>query len=70
MNRTPVSSSSITSVGYNPKTAILEIEFTSGRVYQYFNVPGSTYQDFINSGSLGSAFNSQIKDYYTDLRVH
>jgi hypothetical protein len=39
MLRTPVSSSALRSVGYDPQTQTLEIEFNSAEVYQYFNVP-------------------------------
>jgi len=39
MLRMSVSSSNISSVGYDPKTQTLEVEFHNGGVYQYFNVP-------------------------------
>jgi hypothetical protein len=41
MDRTPVSSSNLSSVGYDPDEQILEIEFNGGRVYQYYDVPPS-----------------------------
>ena len=39
MNRKPVRSSNISSIGYDSESKTLEIEFHSGGVYQYFNVP-------------------------------
>lgn len=33
MVRTPVASSALASVGYDPSTQTLEVEFRSGRVY-------------------------------------
>ena len=39
MKRAPVDSSSIATVGYDPASRTLEIEFRDGDVYQYFNVP-------------------------------
>ena len=43
MDRTPVSSSNLASVGYDPSTKTLEIEFNDGAVYQYDDVPESEY---------------------------
>ena len=65
MNRTPVSSSNLSSVGYDPASKILEIEFHSGRVYQYFNVPESVYHGLMNASSKGGYFNQHIKDVYS-----
>ena len=47
MNRTPVSSSNLASVGYDPENRILEIEFHGGSIYQYFSVPESKYEGLI-----------------------
>ena len=43
MDRQSVSSSNIVSVGYDPTSETLEVEFQSGGVYQYYNVGQSTY---------------------------
>lgn len=53
MQRHPVSSSRISSVGW--ENNILEVGFPNGAVYQYYNVSQSEYTTFINSPSLGSA---------------
>ncbi len=53
MNRYPVSSSRISSVGW--ENNIMEIGFPDGAVYQYYDVSKSEYNAFINSPSLGSA---------------
>jgi len=39
MDRARVISSMIRAVGYDPLRAMLEIEFTSGKVYEYESVP-------------------------------
>ena len=44
MQRKALRSSSIHSVGYDPATQVLEIEFRSGGIYQYFGVPAEVYQ--------------------------
>ena len=61
MNRVPVSSSNLSSVGYDPATATLEIEFLNGGVYQYFNVPAFIHAGLMSAGSHGSYFDAHIK---------
>ncbi len=53
MVRNPVSSSRISSVGW--ENNVLEVEFKDGAVYRYFDVTNEEYISFINSSSLGSA---------------
>ena len=53
MQRQPVSSSRISSVGWENNT--LEIQFKNGSIYQYHNVSITEYKNFMNSPSLGSA---------------
>ena len=65
MNRTPVTSSNIASVGYDRAANILEIEFTSGSIYQYTHVPLSIYDGLISATSCGSYFSRFIKDRFT-----
>jgi hypothetical protein len=43
MEREAVSSSSVASIGYDPESLTLEVEFASGDVYQYFDVPETEY---------------------------
>ena len=38
MQRNNVISSSIASIGYEPQGQLLEIEFTRGAIYQYFDI--------------------------------
>jgi hypothetical protein len=61
MNRTPVSSSNLVSVGYDTLNSILEIEFNSGSIYQYYNVPQSVYAGLMAASSHGSYFDANIK---------
>lgn len=69
MNRIPVRSSNIRSIGYDPASRTLEVEFNSGGVYQYFDVPESVYQDFMQATSKGSYFHRYIKGRYPYRRV-
>jgi KTSC domain len=61
MNRTRVSSSNLASVGYDPNTQILEVEFLHGGIYQYSGVPSSVYSGLLAASSHGSYFDQHVK---------
>lgn len=69
MNRTPVSSSNIRSIGYDAQLVTLEVEFTSGDVYQYFNVPEYLYLQFLHASSHGQFLNDNIRYNYRYRKV-
>jgi KTSC domain len=64
MERQPVSSSNLASVGYDPNSEALEVEFKNGRIYQYLNVPQSVYEALISAPSVGAFFNANIKNQF------
>lgn len=69
MDRQPVSSSSVASVGYDPDSETLEVEFLKNRfVYQYYNVPQAIYEQMMG-GSIGQFVNANIKNVYACARV-
>ncbi|WP_329909961.1 KTSC domain-containing protein [Serratia quinivorans] len=61
MNRFPVSSSNLRSVGYDTQTIILEVEFNSGWVYQYLGVPYALHVGLMGASSKGSYLDTYIK---------
>lgn len=61
MQRISVSSSHLLSVGYDPNTQTLEVQFTDYSVYQYFGVPQSIYNGLMRAGSHGSYFDAHVK---------
>lgn len=63
MNRQPVTSSNIASIGYDAALQILEVEFLNGTIYQYLNVPQPEY-DGLMAGSHGTYLNAHIKPHY------
>ncbi|WP_277973046.1 KTSC domain-containing protein [Pantoea agglomerans] len=69
MNRQPVFSSNIRSVGYDENDSILEIEFNNGAIYQYFDVPQNIYSDLITSDSVGGFLAKNIKGHFRYSRV-
>lgn len=64
MQRIPVNSSYIVSVGYDPKERLLEIEFQEGRVYQYVDVAPEVHQQFMRADSHGEYFYGFISQRY------
>jgi hypothetical protein len=69
MNRTPVSSSNIASVGYDFDSSTLEIEFNNGAVYQYFDVNETIYNELIGAQSIGGYLAETIKGRYRYSKV-
>lgn len=64
MDRQPVESSSLASVGYDKEAQILEIEFQHGGVYQYAGVPGDIHYLLMVAPSKGQAFWRLIRDRF------
>lgn len=69
MDREYVESSMITSFGFDSSISTLEIEFKSGAVWQYFDVPESVYYEMKSASSCGKFFHSSIKGQYTESQV-
>jgi uncharacterized protein len=69
MNRTPVSSSNISSIGYDAGALTLEVEFIGGSIYQYFDVPETVYEEFMRAGSKGQFLHENIKNNYRCTKV-
>lgn len=69
MDRIPVVSTNMKSVGYDSQSMTLEIEFSGGTVYQYFDVPESVHSELMSCDSKGTFFAGQIKGSYRYARV-
>lgn len=70
MDRDPVTSSNLCSVGYDEGEMVLEIEFIGGSVYRYSGVPQSVYIGLMGASSAGSYFHRNVKDVFPTIRVH
>jgi hypothetical protein len=68
MLRTHVSSSAISSVGYDERSAVLEVEFRSGAVYDYLQVPKKVYRDLLKAPSKGGFVSQRVRDRYEFVR--
>jgi hypothetical protein len=70
MQRQPVQSSALQSIGYDAETHTLELEFhENSGVWQYFNFKPSALKKFLSSESLGNFFVTKIKGKYPEKRV-
>lgn len=69
MDRHSEASSDIRSIGYDPKTQTLEVEFRNGWVYQYYGVPRKLQDDLMQAQSKGQFLQQKIKNAYPYSRV-
>jgi len=69
MNRESIDSSMMLSIGYDPGTSILEIEFKGGEIWQYFDFPETIWYEFESSDSKGGFFHREIKKQYAESRI-
>lgn len=69
MERTAVKSSNIRSVGYDSDQQLLEVEFGTGGVYRFENVPAEVHTQLMAAESVGSHFARRIRGKYTTKKV-
>lgn len=69
MKRQPVKSSNLSSVGYDGDAQTLEVEFLSGSIYQYFEVPSAKHSALLDAESVGGYFSRNIKNNYRFERL-
>lgn len=69
MDRMPVSSSNLISVGYDEPSLTLEVEFKDGALYQYFDVPASVHLELLGAGSVGQYFAQNVRNTYRYARL-
>ena len=61
MHLAAVESSTLATVAYDEARQLLQLEFCSGTVYQYFSVPSAVHQALIAAPSKGRYFNEAIR---------
>lgn len=69
MARIPVNSSNLKAVEYQAEGRVLEVEFTSGGLYAYTNVPEQVYLGLLSAASKGAYFHAVIRDKYPTRRI-
>jgi len=61
MRVTAVESTTLATVSYDDVRELLQLEFCSRVVYQYFNVPTTVHQSLLDASSKGRYFNQAIR---------
>jgi hypothetical protein len=69
MNRISVSSVNINKVGYHQDSETLEIEFSKGGVYQFFNVPTTVFDNLMSAPSKDAYYHSSIGSRFPCSRI-
>ena len=69
ITRRAVESSVLASVGYDVKLRLLEIEFHSGAIYRYLEVPEEIFRRLLAAESKGQFFGAAIRDKFRSERV-
>ena len=68
MNVTAVESTTLTALAYDDACEILQLEFRSRSVYDYFGVPRPVYEALLAAPSKGRYFNRAIRGTFPHLR--
>lgn len=63
MRRDPVDSSCLRALGYDEQSRVLEVEFHSGGLYRFEQVPPEAVRALRAADSLGRHFNRVFKTY-------
>ena len=61
MNVTAVESTTLATVAYDDTQELLQLEFCSRAVYQYYGVPAAVHEALLHAPSKGSYFNQVIR---------
>lgn len=61
MNSTIVESAILATVAYDGNRQLLQLEFRSREIYEYFGVPAAVHQALLQTPSKGSFFNRVIR---------
>jgi hypothetical protein len=61
MRDAAVESTTLTKVSYDEARELLQLEFCSRAVYQYFSVPAAVHQSLLDASSKGRYFNRAIR---------
>jgi hypothetical protein len=69
LERQPVKSRILRSVGYDESIKILEIEFQNGLAYQFTGVPPKVFADLMHSGEIGKYFSEKIRPKFQSKQV-
>jgi len=69
MNVIAVESSALARIAYDRTRELLQLEFNSRALYQYFGVPATVHEALLRAPSKGSYFNQAIRGRFPYSRI-
>jgi KTSC domain len=69
ISRQPVHSHALAAVGYSKRLHALEVEFISGAIYRYSNVPPQLYRDFLSAASKAQFYDTNVRGHFPSVHV-
>lgn len=69
MRREPVDSEAIRSIGYDPVRRVQQVQFSSGAIYDYLDVPGEVHLEVMQADSVGEAFSRCVRNAGFEYRL-
>ncbi len=69
MERQPVKSSNIRSIGYEAETRTLEVEYNAGGIHQYLNLSPKLHLELMKAASKGTYLSERIKNRYRCKKI-
>jgi hypothetical protein len=66
----PIDSTVLASARYDAIESQLRLEFRSGAIYLYFNVPVSIYEGLLAADSKGSFFSRHIRPVFPSIKAN
>lgn len=69
LERKPVRSSDLATVGYDARAEVLDVEFRSGGIYRYHDVPRNIFAELMAADSKGRFFARHIRNHFRHERL-
>lgn len=70
MEMTPIKSSALKAVGYDPNSRTMRVELHNGRVYDYADVGIDKHAAMMGNQSPGTYWNAKIKGVHAATQFH
>ena len=64
-----VESTTLSTIAYDEARDLLQLEFCSGAIYQYFDVPAAMHAELLHAPSKGRYFNQVIRGRFSYARA-
>lgn len=61
---TPVTSSNIAAIGYDPEAREMHVQFKSGGIWIYADVPPEAHEEFASAESVGKHFHAHVRSKF------